>query len=157
VKVQTPVIGIPKWPWKKKLLNIAKQCKPSIVDITDFCFECTRHLELLQAIDDGKTDFSGTEYYKYQVKKYDDASINKKIKHFNKIYKSIKKHGCREAPVVTDDGCRLDGSHRLSILIHLGVTETPVKIVRYEDIYSKQKSNLIRQEVNEYRKNIYGF
>ena len=62
----------------------------------------------------------------------------------------------RTPPIVTDDGCRLDGSHRLSILAHLEIKKVDLNVARYEDIFKEKKIQKIREQVIAYRKETYG-
>ena len=152
-----PIIGIPKWDWKKKVTHFAER-HPNVKDIAieGTCHECSRHLGLLKAFDSGfdviKTEYY--DYYKRQNRKH--KSIIKRTEEFRKLYNAIKGEGCRVPPIVTDDGCRLNGSHRLAILLHIGYIMCKLNIVSYERIFNAKKSNKIREFVREYRKRVYG-
>ena len=156
--VSTPVIGIPAWDWKKPLLQYA-QANPRLhgMIIGQYCHECSRHFELLKMFDEKAEDkWEESEYYIYQKKQGKKKNgIIKKIKSFKKLYKSIASKGCKEPPVVTDDGCRLNGSHRLAILIHLSETYATINVAVYEDIFDDKKSREIRENVKRYRKEVY--
>jgi len=157
--VVTPVIGIPAWDWKKSLLNHAQK-KPRWhgMIITDYCHECSRHFELLKLFDKKtKGEWKNSQYYKYQKEQgKKKKGILQKIQAFEKLYKSVASKGCKEPPVVTDDGCRLNGSHRLAILIHLSETYATVNIAVYEDIFDDKKAKEIRRNVKRYREEVYG-
>ena len=153
------VIGIPSWKWKKKLCRYARK-HPHIVKFPiskKLCHENSRHFEILHLFDDGCTDFSDTEYYKFNIENgKSKKDIRAKIQLFKDLYQSIcHKYKEKNPPIITDDGCRLDGSHRLSILVHLGVKYADLNIVSYEYLFSKNKSIEIRKQVREYRKRIY--
>ena len=157
--VKTPVIGIPNWWWKKQTRQYAEKY-PVIeyLDIYNFCFECSRHFSILLKFDDNNNKYIDTEYYGY--KKHQGNShkdILKFIKDFRSLYILIKNDGCKKPPIVTDDGCRLDGSHRLVILIHLKIKKAKINIVSYENIFSLYISKQIRQQVKEYRLGKYNF
>jgi hypothetical protein len=159
LKIKTPIIGIPKWKWKKQLVGYAKE-NPNIcnIDIVDSCYECSRHKELLKMVDIS-ADISSivkSDYYIYQKTKNKHKNIMKKIEYFKSLYNSILEKGCLSIPIITDDGCRLDGSHRLSILLHLGVKRFDVNVAVYEKCFSNQKSKKIRSRIVKYRKKIYG-
>jgi len=159
--IQTPVIGIPKWKWKKEVFRYSKKhSNIHEVEIKDFCHECSRHFELLK-IFDNEEDVKKSKYYIYQkeTKNNDDLNIIDKIEKFRKLYLSMKievkfKKG---VAVVTDDGCRIDGSHRLSVLNHLDYKTAPINVIVYENVFNSKKSNTIRKQVLEYRRDIYGF
>ena len=156
--VITPVIGIPNWPWKKKVIECVKK-NPNIyeLEIRDFCFECSRHMELLNLFDkENSIDFCNTEYYKYQRRqKRRPEQVIDKIEGFRRLYRDIGKNGCRVAPIVTDDGCRLNGSHRLSILIYMGIKAASINVGVCEAILGDKEAKKIRQSVSEYRKKVY--
>jgi|TARA_Y100000310_G_scaffold338422_1_gene428043 hypothetical protein len=155
--IQTPVIGIPNWFWKKNLIKYAEK-HPNIqeVEIVDFCHECSRHFQLLKMFDEKVKDFRDSEYYKYQRKhKRVHDNIEKRIFKFGRLYNSIKKHGCKEPSIVTDDGCRLNGSHRLAVLVHIGTQKASINVVRYEDVYGSKESKRIRDDVAAYRRDKY--
>ena len=156
VIVKTPVIGIPSWGWKKKAVVYAKKY-PNIhfMDISDFCYECSRHFDLLNIIDN-YGDFRESEYYQYYMDNgRDDHYIIHKIDKFKKLYDDIKNNGCDISSIVTEDGCRLDGSHRLSILLHLNIYEANVNVFNYSFLFDKDTIYNIKKQVIEYRKNIY--
>jgi hypothetical protein len=159
--VKTPVIGIPNYWWKKRAVKFAKN-NPNLVQIInrDLCYECDRHKELLDYFDSGNTNYKGTKYWDYYSGKKNSSVINRKIKRYKKLYNSIKEHGYNGTGaisiVITDDGCRLDGSHRLTILLHLKILEISVNVVSYEDIFSAKKSKEIRRLNKQYRQEIYG-
>lgn len=158
MKVESVVIGIPDWSWKKRLLTHAKR-HPRLVEVKvkDLCYECSRHMSVLEIFNGtSNKKYKDTEYYEYQRKNKKSRSvIIKKIKRFQALYDSVKKDGVKVAPVITDDGCRLDGSHRCSIMSILNNNVSIINVVRYEDIFSKDKSEKIRNQVKKYRKRVY--
>lgn len=158
-RIRYPVIGIPKWWWKSKVLRFAK-ANPYIITANTggLGYECSRHLELLSLFDDGITDYQQTEYFRYhRGNKKNNKSINRKIEKFKNLYNDIKDKGCLVPPVITDDGCRIDGSHRIAILIHLGIKETAINLVKYENVFDRKRAIEIREDNIKYRQNHYGF
>ena len=152
-----PVIGIPSWKWKQELLRYAQK-HPHIIKMSPklLCHECSRHFEILRMFDSVNTDYKNTEYYKFAINNNrKEKSILKRIGKFRNLYDSIKNGGCNVPPIITDDGCRLDGSHRSSIIIHIGTARTRVNMVRYEQLFNNDKSAKIRKQVLEYRKRVY--
>lgn len=151
-------VGIPQWHWKKKLLSYAKS-KPNfkVIDITNLAYECERHFEILSMFDCENSNYSTSKYYQYQVmNKKNHKDIDRKINNFRSLYASIKKEGCKKSPIVTEDGCRLDGSHRSAILVHLGKKEAKVNIVLYGLVFDKEECQLIQNQVKDFRKSYYG-
>jgi hypothetical protein len=159
MRIDTPVIGIPTWDWKRKLVKyMTDNPNNHKVPIKDFCYECSRHFEILSLFDENDRDFEKTEYYNYQIengKKH--IEVEKKIDTFHKLYKNIRKNGCKKAPIVTLDGCRLDGSHRLSVLLHLGIKNSRINVAKYNLCFSTNRESKILSQVSAYRKKVYGF
>ena len=160
--VKTPVIGIPNYGWRKKAVKFVRN-NPNIIklEVKDLCYECDRHRNLLKMFDDEKTDYENSNYFKYSVeksKKTKEVAL-KKIDKYKKLYFSIKRgeYSCPQnrLPIITEDGCRLDGSHKLSILEHTGCKETNVNIVFYNKIFSKKERKKIIQDNLNFRKETY--
>jgi hypothetical protein len=156
------VIGIPNWKWKPKLLKWAID-HPNLIErsVEGLCHECSRHLELLKMFDNNDTSYKHTEYYRYQKNKPKVASRYKedilaKIKRFKGLYEEMKQGQMVSPPVITDDGCRLDGSHRCAIMQHMGGETVLINTVRYEDIYDAETATEIRRSNKVYRQSIYG-
>jgi len=156
--VSMTVIGIPSWPWKAKLLRFAQKHQNLVeVKTAGMCYECSRHMELLKLFDEGKKDFGQSEYFMYQRQnKKSKKNILEKIKKFQSLYRKIKCGKHTGYPVVTDDGCRLDGSHRCSVMVHLSRPVMLVNMVSYESIFDVNRSNKIRNQVKQYRMQMYG-
>lgn len=154
----TIYIGIPKWPWKHFMLARANNDQYRIdIDPAGLAHECSRHRELLDLFDRDVTDFKETEYYIYQLRnKRSVKQINEKIQGFKKLYESIRRFGCIVPPVVTTDGCRLDGSHRSSILVHLKMPTATVNLARYEEHFDHETCKAIREQVKDFRRSYYG-
>ena len=154
-----PVIGIPTWKWKKELRLYAFK-KPNIIKIeisSDLFYETSRHFEILNMFDTKDTSYYMTEYYNFYKKRgYPDIYIINRINRFKDLYLSVIDNGCLKCPIVTDDGCRLDGSHRLSILVHLKAYYININIACCELVFDKRRSKRIRNQVIKYKKKKYG-
>lgn len=121
--------------------------------------DCERHMEVLKIFDEGKRnvkDFYDTLYYKFNSGNgKDDTTIQTKLDKFYDVYQSIKDNGYKSKLgyiIITTDGARLDGSHRSSILFHLGHEQTSVIMVDWEDMLSKPASVAVRKHVQQQRK-----
>ena len=162
MNILTPVIGIPNYPWKKRAINFVRN-NPNIikVKVKDLCYECDRHRDLLKMFDNGLTDYDSSEYFDYSIKKSGKTKevALKKINKFRKLYFSMKEgvYECSKnrLPIITEDGCRLDGSHKLSILEHIGCKEADVNIFLYDKVFSKKEIKKIMAENLKFRKEIY--
>ena len=118
--------------------------------------DCNRHFELLKRFDEGSDDFRDTEYYQFnRGNGKSHKSVTEKIEQFRKLYKSIKKKGYRYKHgyiVLSDGGARLDGSHRSSIVEHLGYEELEVIIVRWKDVFGKKKDSSFDKHLKSQQK-----
>jgi len=160
MKISQTIVEIPEWKWKKKLLRHAREfqrigrfaLKPTM------CYECSRYFEILEMFDDGNKDFMNSEYYQFYIQRGKEHQyIVDKVNGFYGLYESVKKeYKEKNPPIITDDGCRLDGSHRMSVLIHLGFKWINLNIARYKDIFKEKKIKKIREQVIAYRKEEYG-
>lgn len=154
--ISLTVVGIPAWSWKRRLLLFAKK-HPNLVEIKTegVCHECSRHLQLLKYFDGGEIRIDQSEYFKYQRKnKKSKKAVYSKIRKFKELYEKAKK-GDVGYPVITDDGCRLDGSHRCAIAVHLSEPILLVNMVSYEDRFKASHCKKIRNQVRDYRKKAY--
>jgi len=151
MRIVTPVVGIPDWPWKKKLAK-SKQGKAVECIVDDLIYELTRHAEILRAFDN-HSDITKTAYYKY----YADRDPEYRVYRFKKLYDIVKTKSIPGYPVITANGCRLDGSHRLSIWNHLGVEKAEVWVVSPRSILGKKEAKQIDEQVKQYRRAVYGF
>jgi len=149
------VMGIPAWKWKKKLRRYA-YLNPRIYEFkmtNNLCFETQRHQEMLDLFDNKYCDYTNSQYYIYNKKNnLSHIKIIRKINNFKKLYKSIKnKYEDKHPPIITCDHCRLDGSHRLSILLHLNIKVVDLNVAKYKKIFSKETEKEIRKQVRRYR------
>ncbi|MHA1469629.1 MAG: hypothetical protein ACTSSP_03585 [Candidatus Asgardarchaeia archaeon] len=161
MNIKTPVIGLPSSPWQKKAFKFAKK-HPNLVkaNISDFCYECSRHRELLYLFDGHVSNFEQSEYWNYYKGKKPENAVISKISYYKKRYEDIRRYGYKSfdngsSIIITDDGCRIDGSHRLSILLHLNILETEVNLFIYEKLFSEKESKRIRKANLDYRLKTY--
>ena len=160
--IKTPVIGIPSSPWQKKSWKFAKKHPNFVkVNVKDFCYECSRHRELLSLIDEGCKDFTHSEYWRYYKGKKSPETVLFKIAKYKETYRSIRENGYIAAGkgnssiIVTDDGCRLDGSHRTAVLLHLNILEVKINLFIYERLFSAEEAKRLRKQNKIYRKKVY--
>jgi len=151
-------VGIKNSAQKSELLRRARKVgKVTTIQLPSIAGgDCSRHRELLAMFDAGETDFREAEYYKYQKnngKKH--AQIIEKIERFRKTYESIRKKGYDYSQghiVVTSNGARLDGSHRSSIVEHLGFNELDVLMIDWESVFPKSKLRDVYAHIEEQQK-----
>jgi len=159
VDIVTPIIGIPNYSWKKEAVKIAIK-KPNEIKCRlerDMAYDCHRHYEFLKLLDKGESDYTKTEYYLYQKEIRTKDSIKYKIRRFKRLYDDIKNNGydCSKCPIITIDGCRLDGSHRIAILIHLEYKYININVFDYVSHFGKKKTKKILEQNKKYRNREY--
>tara|TARA_Y100000310_G_C20650924_1_gene799378 strand:+ start:256 stop:732 length:477 start_codon:yes stop_codon:yes gene_type:complete len=107
--------------------------------------DCNRHFDILRLFDSENNDFKKTEYYMFNKNNgKSNRSILKKIEKFRKLYESIKKRGFLYGKgyiILSEDGARLDGSHRASIVEHLKMNTLDVIMVKWEDLFKSNDLN----------------
>ena len=154
--VKLPVIGLPNYKWKKMAVKFVRN-NPNIIrlKVEDLCYECERHRELLRMFDNGLTNYENSRSKSGKIK---EVAL-KKIRKFQELYSSMKEgiYECprNRIPIITEDGCRLDGSHKLTILEHIGCKEADVNIVIYRKIFSESETRKILKDNIKYRKKTY--
>ena len=162
MEIKIPVVGIPHCLWKKQAVKFARS-NPYIVKlkVEDLCYECERHRELLRMFDNGLTNYDNSKYFDYSINKSGKTKevALKKIKKFKKLYLSMKEGVFQcpgdRIPIITEDGFRLDGSHKLTILDHIGCKKTDVNIFIYNKVFSKKEIKKIMTENLNFRKEMY--
>lgn len=162
IDIIDPVVGIPNWKWKSYLVKYVKgnKYKITVLDIPlEFIsYDCKRHIEIVKLFSKNNENYKDTDYYKYSIQnKRSIKATLRKISKFRKLYFSIKSHGIKTYPIITTNGCRIDGSHRVSILICLGYSDCPVYVVDIGKLCSKKKCYRIDKQVKKFRKSYYNF
>ena len=146
-------IGVRNYPQKAQLL---KQPFSSLVEIATeaLVYDCERHLDFLAALEDGR-DPSESLYWKYHALLGRSADgIAERCHRFTDLYRTIGIRGFDTTQgyiAVTDDGIRLNGSHRAAIAHHLGLGTLPVAIYRWETTFQLGEVQHIREEAEEKR------
>ena len=158
-------VGIKNSPLKSTIAKLApkigKKVEIQLPAIT--ADDCKRHFEILQLLDKGikcVLDIQNTEYYRFNHGdlKRKDAEIWKKIQKFADLYSSIKKRGYdydKGYIVLSTNGARIDGSHRGSIIEHLGFKSIVVLMVKWEDAFHPKELKDLYKHIQEQQTN-YG-
>ncbi|KKM05216.1 hypothetical protein LCGC14_1756390, partial [marine sediment metagenome] len=102
-------------------------------------------------------DIKQTLYYEFNRKflKRSRPEIWDKVKKFRKLYNSISKKGYdykRGYMVLSEDGVRLDGSHRGAIVEHLKYEDIIILMVRWEDCFKKKQLGKLYSHINDQKK-----
>jgi hypothetical protein len=125
-------VGVRNSAEKARLLARGTSRRERVL-VRDLAYDCLRHLDFLERLD-GPDDPSGSLYWRYLVwTGHTPASADERCARFAGLTRQIESEGLdsRLEPIaVTDDGIRLNGSHRAAIARHLGVDEVEV------DVYS---------------------
>jgi hypothetical protein len=140
------------------------------VSTEELAFDCMRHIDLLRRYEERK-DLEKSFYFVNSLffSKRKANAIKNKINHFIQLYETIKLNGYSEnVPgyqdiVITDNGIRLDGSHRAAIAYFLNIKKIKVKYVKWHILYfplyieRKNKENYYTRYSNKkvYKDNVY--
>lgn len=141
-------VGIKNWPEKARLLR-SQDFKIGEVETRALVFDCERHLEFIKAFLEKGDHFDpkDTLYFAfYRFLKGEEAAINKS-RRFLRLFKTVQTAGLRKEECVipiTTDGARLDGSHRGSMAMAMGIYKLPVKIFKWVNL---NKIGHILQEI----------
>ena len=157
-------VGIPNSAYKTYLLK--KSGKGEVVKINPLLLagpDCGRHLEILTFFDEfGKpkiiSPYEKSEYFKYQIRVgKSQKTIQKKLLKFYKLYNSIKnKYDYKQGYIiVTEDGIRLDGSHRSAIVSYLKIDKIKVKEIDWKKMLSGKNAKNFGLQINKQKK-VYG-
>ncbi len=120
--------------------------------------DCERHFEILRLIDRdaSKEEFRETFYYQFSKGNgKSDGAVLAKIVKFNKLYRSIKRYGYvykKGYIVLSEDGARLDGSHRAAIIEHLKYEKITVLMMRWNDFFKKKKLKSVYEHLNSQKR-----
>jgi hypothetical protein len=151
------VVGIPNdypFDWKKPLTEYARK-HPRIMKLPtiNLCGGTRKQAEILAMFDAGDMQYENTRYFRFHRDRRGKTPeiIKNKIERFRDLYEQIKRGKYFGPPIITDDGCRLDGGHRSSIYKHLGYREIECNVARYEDMYDDEHALKIRETVKQYR------
>lgn len=112
------------------------------VSSESLAFDCMRHMDLISRYEEGK-DLKKSFYFVFSkfFSGRDKRTINEKIKNYISFYEKIKRGGYRDDIqgfkdlVITDNGIRLDGSHRAAIACFLGIKSLRVKYIKWNLLY----------------------
>ncbi len=156
-------VGIENSPIKAKMVQMASKIGRKI-EIELPCItakDCDRHFELLTMFDDEAIsnirDIKGSLYYEFnrvQLQRKRNY-IWDRVKRFRRLYQSIKKRGYLYKYgyiVLSEDGARLDGSHRGAIVEHLGLDKITVIMVNWRSCFKKRQLRDLYRHLNQQRK-----
>ena len=145
-------VGIRNGPEKVRLLRDGKS-RLTQVPARDVTYDCLRHLQFLEWVEKSEClhDFSETLYWKYLIYTGRTAEVvSSRCQRFLELYHRIRSRVEIEKQFicasVTEDGIRLDGSHRASILCFLGVLNVWVRVYRWEDMFLDCQVRVLREE-----------
>jgi len=158
MNITIPIINIPYFPWKKEAREYAVEHSNIInLNIKDFCHKCEDFFYLLNMFEKNNKEYCKSEYFIYRSVKKEQKKkhILNKILRYKNMYERIKNgdYTCLNKfhPIVTEDGVRLDGTHRLSILNYIGIYNADVNVFLYENVFSKKEIDIILKGNLRYR------
>ena len=121
-------VGIRNSPEKARLLSGGSP-RAVRVGAEDLAYDCIRHTDLLRR---GEGDVRASLYWRYLVSVgHTDESADARCRRFLDLAATIRSEGFdpdRDPIAVSDDGMRLNGSHRAAIACSLGLVEVDVRM-----------------------------
>src|SRR3990172_1854205 len=130
-------VGVPNSPTKARLTN-RKPSRTIHVEAHNLAWDCVRHREFLhQVLRHRDTGYQAwmltTAYAAYLLKTGRTMwAVHQRCGRFANLLMRIKEQGWQGPwAVVTDDGLRLDGSHRAAVAAVLSLGSIPVSVVPY--------------------------
>lgn len=130
-------VGVENSP-KKREVAAREPSKTIYVAAEDLAWDCTRHVEFLnrflsQASGGYHVWMITSQYFGWlkQTGRGNEAALARCVK-FLELFQSIRELGCWGTwATVTDDGIRLDGSHRAAIAVALHIPIVSVSVSPY--------------------------
>jgi hypothetical protein len=125
-------VGIRNSPEKARLLARGRSRAARLAD-GDLAYDCIRHLDFLER---GGRDPRATLYWRYLVFTGRTAeAADARCRRFAELAEKIRTDGfdpARDPIAVTDDGMRLNGSHRAAIARSMGLGEVEVRVYSWD-------------------------
>ena len=143
-------VGIRNWKEKATLLRKGQYVLQE-VPAEELAFDCVRHIEFLEQIERLPTrNFSDTLYWKYLLSRgRSEHHAQQKCEQFVALYESVRSQGIDYSQgyvAVTEDGIRLNGSHRAAIAYVLGIETLRVRVYKWEEIFPPKRVRYIQEE-----------
>lgn len=120
-----------------------------------YVFDYEDKLDTLTQFDNGVVDYMNTEYYNKWVTLKGHEYCRVRVTNFCDLYEDIKKNGLKELPVVDNTGQKIDGSHRVAIMKHLGHKTVEAKVVELTDVDEDFIKRTLKAREMLYGKNYY--
>jgi hypothetical protein len=142
-------VGIRNSPEKQRVLAAGTPSRGRFGS-DELAFDCVRHLDFLRRAVGSDTPVRETLYWRYLIRSgHTPASADRRCRQFEAHATSIarKGFGAGFLPVaVTDDGLRLDGSHRAATAHWLGLEEVDVQVYRWSEVVSRWRIRAALEE-----------
>ena len=143
-------IGIKNWPEKSQLL-LSSNYSVCECDTAALVYDCDRHIDFLTAYEKQGPQFDprNTLYYAFYMFISGDLKAKAKCENFISLYEVARNttfFDSTPCAAITDDGMRLDGSHRASIAFILGIRTLFVKSYRWSDLFPRRAMRHIQKE-----------
>ena len=154
--IMTKFVGVRNSPHKKKLIAQGS-IRGDIVSTEELTFDCMRHLEFLDHYENHgpQADFSSTLYWRFMISfGRTPNSAQAKCERFGQLYESLKGQQLdREIGriKITQDGIRLDGSHRSAVAKFLGIDSLEVDIFQWKGLLRYVDPGRMKLEANTKR------
>jgi len=118
----------------------------------DLSYDCIRHIDFLRLVNAGmvESEYQETLYWKYILLK--GGSPEKAIfraRQLRDLFLSVQQGALKPSEsygAVTEDGIRIDGSHRAAIATVLGISSLAVQVYSWEEHASRTEIAAILEE-----------
>lgn len=145
-------VGIRNSPEKAALLERGEGQK-GVLPTDELAYDCIRHFDFLRtAAEAGEEAFPETLYWKYfLLTGRGPEAARARCRSFKRLYMRIRAEGYDDGtdPIaVTEDGIRLNGSHRAAIGAFLDLPPLPVRVYRWKDVLPARRVRHVRAEAD---------
>jgi hypothetical protein len=133
-------VGIRNSPQKQRLLAEGTPGHERM-DTGDVAFDCIRHLDFLHRAVASGAPARDTLYWRYLIRAgHTPAGADERCRRFAGLASAVLDDSLEQglgSVAVTEDGVRLDGSHRAAIAHWLGLEELDVRVYRWSEVLSR--------------------
>lgn len=145
-------VGVRRYPESARLLAEGSPRRATVASV-DLAYDCVRHRDFLSRVmaDESAEAMRETLYWRYLVSTGRTAdAADARCRGFAELLESIRTDGFDasrgESIAVTDDGIRLNGSHRAAIAQALALGAVEVALYSWRAVFSTRRIRHILEE-----------
>jgi hypothetical protein len=141
-------VGVRNSAEKARLLERGKPHRETVASAA-LAFDCVRHLDFLHRLSEGGSARESL-YWRYLVTVgHTPESADERCARYAALAEAIEREGFdpdRDPIAVSDDGVRLNGSHRAAIARHIGVADVGVDVYAWRGAVPSWRARHVREE-----------